>query len=76
MKNAKIPKEVDTSVPLDKLMIETDCPYLAPTPYRGKRNESSYVRNILNEIALLRGISTDELESILDINSINFFKLD
>lgn len=75
-KNAKTPKEVATIVPLDRLMIETDCPYLAPTPYRGKRNESSYVRNVLNEIAILRGISVEELEKVLDYNSINFFKLD
>ena len=75
-KNAKTPKEVAVDVPLDRLLIETDCPYLAPTPYRGKRNEPSYVRNVLNEIALLKGIDVLELESILDSNSINFFKLD
>ena len=75
-KNAKTPKEVALDVPLDRLLIETDCPYLAPTPYRGKRNEPSYVRNVLNEIALLRGMDVLELEGILDSNSINFFKLD
>ena len=75
-KNAKTPKEVAVDLPLDRLLIETDCPYLAPTPYRGKRNEPSYVRNVLNEIALLKGIDVLELESILDSNSINFFKLD
>ena len=75
-KNAKTPKEVAVEVPLDRLLIETDCPYLAPTPYRGKRNEPAYVRNVLNEIALLRGMDVLELEGILDSNSINFFKLD
>ena len=75
-KNAKTPKEVAVDVPLDRLLIETDCPYLAPTPYRGKRNEPAYVRNVLNEIALLRGIDVLELESILDSNSTNFFNLD
>ena len=75
-KNAKTPKEVAIDVPLDRLLIETDCPYLAPTPYRGKRNEPAYVRNVLNEIALLRGIDVLDLENILEQNSINFFNLD
>ena len=75
-KNAKTPKEVAVDVPLERLLIETDCPYLAPTPYRGKRNEPAYVRNVLNEIALLRGMEVIELENILDQNSINFFNLD
>ena len=75
-KNAKTPKEVAVDVPLDRLLIETDCPYLAPTPYRGKRNEPAYVRNVLNEIALLREMEVNVLENILEQNSINFFKLD
>ena len=75
-KNAKTPKEVAIDTPLDKLMIETDCPYLAPVPYRGKRNEPAYVRNVLNEIATLKNMDVEELEKILDCNSINFFKLD
>ena len=75
-KNAKAPKEVAKIVPLDRLLIETDCPYLAPHPNRGKRNEPSYVRLVLNERATLREISADELEEVLDQNSIKFFKLD
>ena len=75
-KNAKTPKEVAVDVPLDRLLIETDCPYLAPTPYRGKRNEPAYVRNVLNEIAILREMDVNVLENILEQNSINFFKLD
>ena len=75
-KNAKAPKEVAKTVPLERLLIETDCPYLAPHPNRGKRNEPSYVRLVLNEIATLREIDSDELEEVLDQNSINFFKLD
>lgn len=75
-KNAKAPKEVAKTVPLDRLLIETDCPYLAPHPNRGKRNEPSYVRLVLNEIATLREIDSDELEEVLDKNSIKFFKLD
>ena len=75
-KNAKTPKEVAVNVPLDRLLIETDCPYLAPVPYRGKRNEPAYVRNVLTEIAMLRNIDINELEEILDNNSIKFFNLD
>lgn len=75
-KNAKAPKEVAKTVPLDRLLIETDCPYLAPHPNRGKRNEPSYVRLVLNEIATLREIDVVELEEVLDQNSIKFFKLD
>lgn len=74
-KNAKTPKEVAINIPLDRLMIETDCPYLAPTPYRGKRNESAYVRNVLKEIAILKEMDVKELENILDFNSISFFNL-
>ena len=75
-KNAKTPKEVAVNIPLDRLMIETDCPYLAPMPYRGKRNEPAYVRYVLNEIANIREMDLEELELKLDDNSIKFFNLD
>ena len=75
-KNAKTPKEVAVDVPLDKLMIETDCPYLSPMPFRGKRNEPAYVRYVLQEIANLKNMDVNELEEILDSNSIKFFKFD
>ena len=75
-KNAKMPKEVAINVPLDRLLIETDCPYLAPTPYRGHRNQPAFVRYVLEEIANLRNMNVSELEEILDNNSIKFFNLD
>lgn len=62
-KNARKPKEVATAIPLDKLLIETDCPYLAPTPFRGKRNEPSYVKLVAEEIAKLKNISYEEVAS-------------
>ncbi len=74
-KNGKKPKEVAAIVPLDRLLIETDCPYLAPEPYRGKRNEPAYVRRVLEELSMIREIDINELEEILDRNSIDFFKL-
>ncbi len=74
-KNAKEPKEVAKNIPLDKLLIETDCPFLAPTPYRGKRNESSYVKLVCEEIANLRGISFEEVEKATENNTKELFKL-
>ena len=74
-KNAKDPKLVAKSIPLDKLLIETDCPYMAPTPYRGKRNESSYVHFVLEEIAKIREMDKNELDAILTKNSENLFKI-
>jgi len=67
-KNAKVPKEVAQEVPLDHLLIETDCPYLAPMPHRGQRNEPMYVHFIANEIASLRGISVKTLMDAVQKN--------
>lgn len=60
-KNASIIQEVASKVPLSKLLIETDSPYLAPIPYRGKPNYPHYVREVAEFIAAMRGISLDEL---------------
>lgn len=60
-KNAKQIKEVAQRMPMERILIETDSPYLAPTPYRGKLNQPAYVKHVAEEIALLRGISVDEV---------------
>ena len=60
-KNAKKPKEVATEIPMEQLLIETDCPYLTPHPFRGKRNEPSYVKLVAEEIARLKGLSYEEV---------------
>ncbi len=60
-KNAKRPKQVAKEIPLDRLLIETDCPYLAPHPYRGKRNEPAYVKLVAEQIAELREIRYEEV---------------
>jgi TatD DNase family protein len=62
-KNAIELKEVARTVPLERILVETDAPYLAPVPYRGKTNEPAYVRYVAEEIAALRGISLDSLAS-------------
>lgn len=74
-KNSKEPKEVATNIPLDKLLIETDCPFLAPVPFRGKRNESANVYYVCEMIANLRGLSFEEVERVTEENTIKLFKL-
>ncbi|WP_214829961.1 TatD family hydrolase [Exiguobacterium algae] len=74
-KNAKVPKEVAKEVPLDRLLVETDCPYLTPTPFRGKRNEPAYVKYVAEEIAKLRGISYEELAEATTANAKKLFRL-
>jgi len=72
-KNAKKPKEVAKEVPLDKILIETDCPYLTPHPYRGKRNEPAYVKLVAEEIASIKGVSVKELASLTTANAKKIF---
>ncbi|QQE74545.1 TatD family hydrolase [Brevibacillus composti] len=74
-KNAKQPKEVAAKVPLDRLLIETDCPYLTPHPFRGKRNESGYVRYVCEEMAAIRGLSYEEMAQVTSENARRLFRL-
>jgi len=60
-KNAKTPKEVAKNIPLERLLVETDSPYLTPEPHRGKRNEPLYVRYVAAMIAELRGVTFEEI---------------
>jgi TatD DNase family protein len=74
-KNAKLPKEVAKKVPLDRLLIETDCPFLAPHPNRGKRNEPAYVRLVAEKIAELKEISFEKVSQATTENALQFFKI-
>lgn len=71
-KNAKDLKETAKAVPLERMLIETDSPYLAPTPFRGKMNQPGYVKHVAEEIALLKGISVEE---VAEATTENFFRL-
>jgi len=63
-KNARVPKEVLFNTPLDKILIETDSPYLTPHPYRGKRNESGFVSLVAQSAAEIKGLTIEEIGSI------------
>ena len=72
-KNALKMKDVAREVPLDKLVLETDSPYLTPVPYRGKPNKPAYVKYVAEEIAKLREMPLDELIDITTTNAERFF---
>ena len=69
-------REVAKQVPLERLLIETDCPYLSPIPYRGKRNEPAYVVEVARCLAELHGMELDEIGRITSENFQQFFGLD
>ena len=68
--------EVAKAVPLDRLLIETDAPYLAPVPYRGKRNEPGYVRYVAERVAELREMDFEELANVTMTNAKRLFRLE
>ena len=67
-------KDIAKKLPLDKILIETDSPYLAPKPFRGKQNEPQYVKYIAQELAKLKNISLEEVITITGQNAHNLFK--
>jgi TatD DNase family protein len=69
-------RDAALEVPLDRMLIETDSPYLAPVPYRGKRNEPAFVKETARKLGELRGLSTEEVGLHTTRNFYNFFKLD
>jgi len=74
-KNARKVVEAVRYVPLDRLLIETDSPYLSPEPFRGKRNESAYVRYVAEKIAEIKGISYEEVASVTLNNAKRLFNI-
>lgn len=72
-KNSRKLKEAVEQIPDDCILLETDCPYLAPEPFRGKRNSSLYLPQIAQQIAQLRGVSQEEIERISEENARRLF---
>ncbi len=71
-KSAQALQDVARRVPLERMLVETDAPYLAPVPFRGKTNQPAYVRHVAAGIAALRGIA---LEAVAEATTANFFRL-
>ena len=73
--NAKKLVEVAKKIPLERILIETDCPYLAPVPYRGKRNDSRNLEFVVKKLAEIKGLSPSEVANITLKNGENLFFL-
>lgn len=74
-KNSKKLKEIVNEIDLSNILLETDSPYLAPTPYRGQKNQPLYVKYVAEEIAKIKNISVEEVEKITTFNAISQFDL-
>lgn len=74
-KNARQMKDVAARIPIERMLVETDAPFLTPLPHRGKRNESSFVIHTVREIARLRGITVDQVALQTSKNAISLFEL-
>lgn len=72
-KNAKKLKETVEQIPLEQILLETDCPYMAPEPHRGKRNESSYLPYVVQKIAELKQVTPEEVERVTWKNALTLF---
>lgn len=75
-KNAKKLKEAVMHIPMEKILLETDCPYLAPEPYRGKRNQSEYIFYVAEQLAELKKISREEVLEITRNNAKRFYEIE
>lgn len=74
-KNARKTQEVAARVPLDRLLVETDCPYLSPEPFRGKRNEPARVKYMAEKVAELRHKDLEEIAYLTNLNTMNVFRI-
>lgn len=74
-KNGKKLKEVVDTIPLESILLETDCPYLAPTPFRGKRNDSSLIKYIAEEVANIKGVTAEEVIRVTNENAKRMFRI-
>ncbi|EIL8447904.1 YchF/TatD family DNA exonuclease [Clostridium perfringens] len=74
-KNAKKLVDVCREIPAERMLVETDCPFMAPVPFRGKRNKSDYIEYIIDKMSEIRGISGEEMNKILLNNKKRLFKI-
>ncbi len=74
-KNSRALQEVASKVPLERMLVETDSPYLAPTPYRGKTNEPAYVRLVAEQISQIKQIDFSEVAQATSANFFSLFKV-
>lgn len=72
-KNAVKPVEACKYIPLNKILLETDCPYMTPVPFRGKRNDSSYIQYVVKKISEIKNISEEEICNTAKQNTLNLF---
>jgi len=75
-KNSRKLREVAEYVPLDKIVIETDCPYMAPTPFRGKRNNSLYLKYVVEELARIKGMSEEAIATATYNNGLRMYRIE
>lgn len=75
-KNARVIKEVAEEIPLSSIVLETDSPYLAPVPYRGKRNNSSYLNKVVNQLAEIKGVSEETVIKTTFENALKLYRLE
>ena len=73
--NAAILRDIAKTTPLDRILIETDCPYLTPVPYRGKRNEPAYVSQVAQQLASIHGLPLDDVADQTSKNAKRLFKI-
>ena len=74
-KNARKLVETALSIPLDRMVIETDCPYMAPEPFRGRRNDPGYLYRVAERLAELRGVTPEEMQNITLENGKRLYRL-
>ena len=74
-KNGRKLKETVAEIPLESIVLETDCPYLAPEPYRGKRNHSAYIRYVAETIAEIKGVTYEEVVAQTEENARKMYRL-
>ena len=73
-KNAKKLVETVEAIPLESIVLETDCPYMAPVPHRGERNSSIFLSHVAEKIAEIKNISVEEVEKVTYQNALNIYK--